>query len=175
LKRGYYVVLAGAVLFVIGIVLTAVWTLPIAQQVQKDTTLVQQISLKAGKSISAEFNVTDSERALSVVISAKSFKPMTATLIGHGGEKVVSKEFNETLADSVTVSKVGTYRLMLTNDGQTDTTADIVFGHIPGLSTGKNVNLDAFKGIIAGAGTIIAGIMVMIGGAILMVIDRRKK
>lgn len=175
MKRGYYVVIGGAALFVIGIALTMVWSLPIAQQLQKDTTILQQIALTTGRSASAEFKVTDPGKALSVVISAKSFTPMKAILASPNGEKVLSKEFNETLAESVTASKAGSYRLTVTNNGHTDTTADIVLGHIPGMSSGKNANLDTFKGVIAGVGTIIAGMMVMIGGVVLMVLDRRRR
>jgi hypothetical protein len=175
LKRGYYVLIGGAALFAIGIALTVVWALPVAQQLQKDTTILQQVSLAAAKSASAEFQVADPERMLSVVVSARNSAPMTAVLVGPDGSEVLRKEFSETLAEGTVPTQAGSYRLTVTNNGSTDTTVDVVLGYIPGVGQDNNVNVEMFRGVIIGAGMIIAGIMVMIGGVIVVVLDRRKK
>lgn len=174
MKRGYYVLIVGAALFAIGIALTIVWALPVAEQLQKDTTILQQVSLAAGKSASAEFKVSDLTRPLSVVVSAKNPVPMTAVLVGPDGSEVLRKEFNETLAEGAAPAQAGSHRLTVTNNGGTDTTADIVLGYIPGVGQ-DNASIGVFKGIVAGVGIVVAGVLVMIAGVVVLVIDGRKK
>jgi hypothetical protein len=173
LKRGYYVLIGGAALFAVGIALTVVWALPVAEQLQKDTTILQQVSLAAGRSASAEFQVSDPARPLSVVISAKNPVPMTAVLVGPDGSEVLKKEFNETLAEGAAPVQAGGHRLTVTNNGGTDTAVDIVLGYIPGVGQ-DSANIDVFKGVIAGVGMVVAGVLVMIAGVVVLIIDGRK-
>ena len=135
---------------------------------------MQEVSLAAGRSASAEFNVADPERTLSVVVSARNSVPMTAVLAGPDGSEVLSKEFSETLAEGTVPAQAGSHRLTVTNNGGTDTSIDIVLGYIPGVGQ-DNVNTEMFSGVIAGVGTVIAGIMAMIAGVVVVVLDRRKK
>jgi len=41
LKRGHYVLIGGAALFVAGIIIAIIWALPIARQIQTDTAILQ--------------------------------------------------------------------------------------------------------------------------------------
>jgi hypothetical protein len=42
------------------------------------------------------------------------------------------------------------------------------------VEANNQVNIDAFAGILVGAGIPIAGVLVMIAGVIILIIDRRK-
>ncbi|HVX02226.1 MAG TPA: hypothetical protein VHA09_03655, partial [Nitrososphaera sp.] len=126
MKRGYYVLIGGAALFAIGIAMTLASAVPIATQLQKDTTILHDVSLAAGKSTSAEFTVADLQRPLSVIVSAKSSTPMTAVIAGPDGSEILRKGFNQTLADGATPKQPGNYRLTVANNGGADTSVDIV-------------------------------------------------
>jgi hypothetical protein len=49
----------------------------------------------------------------------------------------------------------------------------VVFGQIPGVGEQDN-DTGLYSGVLAGAATIIAGIMVLIGGVAVVVVERRK-
>ena len=70
MKRGHYVVIGGAALFVIGIAVVVAWALPIAGQIQKETAFLQREQLHAGESESLSLEVTDTSKPLSVFASS---------------------------------------------------------------------------------------------------------
>jgi hypothetical protein len=163
------------VLFVVGIVLTTLSAIPIAQQLQRDTTILREVSLATNKSASAQFKVIDSEKTLSSIVSARNPVSMTAVLIGPDGSMVYTRQFNETLTEgTMPTGGPGKYTLTVTNNGSRDTSVDIVLGYVPGIGQ-SNINVGIFGGVVAGAGITIAGIMAMIGGVIILVLDRRGK
>jgi hypothetical protein len=174
MERGYGVIIAGAAIFVLGIVLTTVWALPLAEQLQSDTRILQQLTILAGNSVNIEFEVADAGRPLSVIVTPSGSIPMRAVITGPDGAEVLNSEFSETFANSADPATAGTYTLTVSNEGTEDATADIVFGHIPGVGE-DTVNADTYGGVITGIGIIIAGVMVMVGGVVVWVSDRRRK
>lgn len=174
MKRGYYILIAGAVIFALGIALTLVWALPIAEQLQRDTRILQGFPLVTGQSTNIQFEVTDPAKPLSIVISAGNPIAMSAVLVDPDGREIMNREFHETFAEGARPSATGTYKLTITNESSTDTTVDVVFGHIPGVGE-DTVDSGAFSGVITGASIIIVGVMAMIGGMVVTVLDRHKK
>ena len=175
MKRGHYVVIAGAALFVIGIAVTMALALPIAEQIQKETVLLQGEEVGAGQSESLSLEVTDTSRPLSVIVaSSNPAVQLHVILEAPGGQPAINSTFAENTVLSADPSVAGTYRLTVTNTGQSETSVDVVFGRLPGVEENNQVAFETFGGVFAGAGVIIAGIIVMIAGVIIIVIDRRR-
>ncbi len=175
LKRGHYFLMGGAAVFIIGIVLTVVYALPIAKQIQKETSILPSTAIDAGKSATVSLYVANTTRPLSVVVS--SDKPdvrLNAVLIDPAGNAGLNSTFTENLATGAEPTVAGYYNLTVTNIDDSPTSVNVVLGHIPGVGR-ENVNTDIFSGVIAGVGVIIAGIMVMIVGVVIVVVDRRKR
>src|SRR5215475_2513348 len=68
IKRGYIVLMAGGVLFVIGIAISIVWAGQFASVFLQDNTLVSKVLVQPGKSVESTKDVTDASRPLSVGI-----------------------------------------------------------------------------------------------------------
>jgi hypothetical protein len=176
LKRGYYVLIAGAALFVAGIIVTIAWAVPLAAQFERETTFLQGTPLEAGQSKELTLEVTDISRPLSVLVN--SLDPdaqLQAVLVTPEGSTAIDSIFTENTVLSADPAVQGTYRMTVANVGQSPTSVDVIFGRLPGVEANNQVNIDAFGGILAGAGITIAGVLVMIAGVIILIIDRRKR
>ena len=173
LKRGYYVLVGGAVVFAIGIALTWIWALPLAQQLDKDTSITQGTKLASNESQTMSLDVQDPSKKLSIVINANNDAKLTAVLTDPAGTKYIDTPFVKAVTLSANPTVPGVYRLEITNIGSEPTEIDAIFGHLPGTGSDR-VNAEMFSGIIAGIGIIIAGIIVMIVGIVIVVVDRKK-
>ena len=175
MKRGYYVLIGGAALFVIGIVVVAAWALPVAEQLQRDSAILQGEQVNPGESESLSLEVTDTSRPLSVVVnSANKAAQLQAILETPDGQPAINSTFSENTVLSADPAIAGTYRLTITNVGQAGTSVDVVFGYLPGVEENNQVSFEAFSGALAGFGIIMAGIVVMIAGGVILIVDRRK-
>lgn len=173
MKRGYYVIIGGAAVFAAGIALAVVWALPLASQIQQETSLVQGASLEPGQSQTVSLRVRDAARSLSIVVSASNDEPLNAVLIDPEGVPGINSTFTGANALSAEPTVPGTYRLVVTNQGDGPTQVDVVFGHIPGVGAG--VDGGAFAGIIAGSAMAVAGVIAMIAGAVIVAVAGRRK
>ena len=173
MKRGHYVLIAGGVIFVAGLVLTLVWAFPLATEIQKGTTILQGRQIGAGQSVIATLGVADTSKALSIVISAGTEIQMNAIVLDPDGDQIFGTTFTEAMAEAVEPTVPGVYELEITNQSSSEATVDAVFGHIPGVGE-RDIDTDIFSGVLVGASIIIAGIMVLIGGVVVVVVDRRK-
>ena len=176
MKRGHYVIIAGAALFVIGIVITAAWALPIAEQIRKETVLLQGKEIGAGQSESLSLQVADTSRPLSVIVaSSNTAVQLQVILEAPGGQPAINSTFAENTVLSADPTIEGAYTLTIINTGQSETSVDVVFGRLPGVEENNQVALETFGGVIAGVGVIIAGVIVMVAGVIIIVIDSRRR
>ena len=172
MKRGYFILIGGAAIFVVGIVLTIAWALPIATKIQQETSIVQGGNLPAGQSQTVSLQVEDVAKALSIVVSANNDEPLNAVLMDPNGVPGVNATFTGANAMSAEPTVAGTYRVIITNQGDSPTQIDVVFGHIPGV--GADVDGSMFIGVVAGSAMVVAGLIVMIVGVVIVVIDRRR-
>jgi hypothetical protein len=176
LKRGHYVIIGGAALFVIGIAVIVAWALPIAGQIQKETAFLQGSALGAGQSEQLSLEVTDTSRPLSVfAASTDTSVPIAIVVASPDGETLLDFNFTENTVMSAQPTVPGTYSLSITNQGQSETAVDVVFGRLPGVEQDNQVAFETFGGVLAGLGIIIAGIIVMIAGVAIVLVDRRKR
>ena len=175
MKRGYYVLIGGAALLVAGIAITIVLALPIAEQFQREATALQGATLGAGQSRNLSLDVTDTSKPISIIVNSKEQGiTLEAILISPDGKTAINSTFTENTVLGANPTVPGTYKLTVSNKGQTPTSIDIVFGRLPGVEQNNKVDLGTFGGVLAGAVVIIAGIIVMIAGAAILIIDRRR-
>ena len=177
MKRGYYFIIGGAALFVAGIAIVTIWAVPLAQQIGRETAILQGVELGAGMSETVTLDVTDTSRPLSVIVNSNNPEAELAIeLVTPEGDTAIESTFRENTVMSADPAVAGEYRLTVTNnDGQSATSIDLVFGRVPGIEPNNQVDVDIYGGAIAGIGMAVAGVPVMIAGIILLVIDSRKK
>jgi hypothetical protein len=176
LKRGHYVIIGGAVLFAIGIAVLVVWALPIAEQIQKDTAFMQREQLNPGESESLSLEVMDTSKPLSVFVSSTDTTvPLAIEVTSPEGEVLLDSNFTENTVMSADPTVAGSYVLRVTNEGQSATSIDAIFGRFPGIDENNQIVFETFGGVFAGMGIIIAGIIVMIAGVAIVIVDRRRR
>ena len=69
----------------------------------------------------------------------------------------------------------GEYTLTITNLGSSQVRVGGIFGYLPIIGNNNQVNLQPLSGIIAGVILFIIGIITLIVGAIITILDRRRK
>lgn len=173
MKRGHAVLIAGGVIFIAGLVLTVVWALPLATEIQKGTTILQGRAMGAGEEVSVTLGVADTSKPLSIVISAGSEVEMNARVLDPDGDQIFGTTFTEAMAEAADPTVPGIYELVITNQSDSETTVDVVFGAIPGVGE-QDIDTQIFSGVLAGLAIIIAGIMVLVGGTVVVIADRRR-
>jgi hypothetical protein len=172
-KRGYYVIIGGAAVFVAGISLVVAWALPFASRIQEEASLLRDASLEPGQSQTVSLQVVDAAKSLSIVVSASNDEQVNAVLIDPAGVQGINSTFTGTNAMSAEPTVPGTYRLVVTNQGDRPTKVDVVFGHIPGIGTGVDEGM--FAGVIAGSAMAVAGVIAMVAGAVIVAVQGRRK
>ncbi|NWG37989.1 hypothetical protein [Nitrososphaera sp.] len=173
MKRGHYVLIAGGVIFIAGLVLTVVWALPLATEIQKRTTILQGRALGAGQDVTVTLGVADTSKPLTIVISGGSGIEMNARVLDPDGDQIFGTTFTEAMSQATDPTVPGMYQLVITNQSGSDTTVDVLFGAIPGVGE-QDIDTQIFSGVLAGLAIIIAGIMVLIGGTVVVIADRRR-
>lgn len=173
MKRGHAVLIAGGVIFIAGLVLTVVWALPLATEIQKGTTILQGRAMGAGEEVSVTLGVADTSKPLSIVITGGSDIEMNARVLDPDGDQIFGTTFTEAMAEATDPTVPGIYELVITNQSDSETAIDVVFGAIPGVGE-QDIDTQIFSGVLAGLAIIIAGIMVLIGGVVVVVADRRR-
>jgi hypothetical protein len=176
LKRGHYIIIGGAVLFAIGIAVVVVWALPIAEQIQKETAFMQREQLNPGESESLSLEVTDTSKPLSVFVSSTDTTvPLAIGVTSPEGEILLDSDFTENTVMSAEPTVAGSYALRITNEGQSATSIDAIFGRLPAIGENNQVAFETFGGVLAGIGIVIAGVIVMIAGVAIVIVDRRRR
>jgi hypothetical protein len=82
---------------------------------------------------------------------------------------------NEDLFTTFKPDVQGQYTLIITNLGPLPVKVGGIFGYIPIIGNDNQLNLEPLNGIIAGVILFIIGIITLIVGAIIAVLDRRRR
>lgn len=186
MKRGHVILIAGAALLVAGISITAVSGASFAKMFMSDNTFVER-SLNPGESVEVTRNVEALDRPLSVAIGIDARQQpqstdirLQQTITDPSGRVVSTNEFDQSFATTVTPEELGVYKLSITNIGAEPVALGGAFGHLPFLKADGQPDVDALLSsggigaIIAGGGLAIAGIITLIAGGIITVMDSRR-
>ena len=205
LQRGYIILIAGAVFVVAGIALTAVYAISLAGLVLSENVILSDVSINSSASVNRTLQITNTERPISIALHIESEKndgggtqtqQQQASNIENLQEKVrnpsgiiINKnQFNSGsgndddnnnndggLFTTFRPDVVGEYTLTITNLGSSPVKVGGIFGYLPIIGNNNQVNLQSLGGIIAGVILFIIGIITLIVGAIIIILDRRRK
>lgn len=187
MKRGHIILIAGAALLIAGVAVSAVWGMSFAGMFLNENTIVARTTLDAGKSVSAETDVTQVDRPISLAVgidrqgqpAAPADVRLKETVTDPAGNVVSSNEFADSFFTSFNPKTTGTHMVTITNQGTKPVTISGTFGHVPFMGTGGKPDVGAMTGaqglgmIILGGGLAAAGVLTLIAGGIITAIDSR--
>ena len=179
LKRGYIILIAGGVLLVAGVVISALWAGSFAGQFVEESTIIGQTLVRPSESINATLQVNDISRPISLALH---FEPESATNVtlretvrDPSGRVVNTNEFLKDFFTTFKVNTVGKFTLTVSNQGSIPVNVDGIFGYLPFVGQNNQVNLSPLNGIIIGVILFIVGIITIIVGIVITIIDRRRE
>ncbi|MDQ3909230.1 MAG: hypothetical protein M3232_02340 [Thermoproteota archaeon] len=204
MKRGYIILISGAVLLVAGIIISAVWAVQFAGSFLRDNTIVAQTSVDAGKSVDTRINVDQIDRPVSLAIgidqTQTQLQPPTPSsaqtpattpssdlrlkeeVTDPNGRVVSSNEFSNSFFTSFKPEVTGVHTVTISNLGARTVSVNGAFGYMPFIGPDSKPNFDNMIGggwgglgmIIAGGALAGVGVVTLIIGAIITVVDSRR-
>ena len=186
MKRGPAILIGGAVLLVAGIAIAAVWGVSFASSFIANNTIVGRTTIEPGHSISAKTDVTqlDKQLALTVGIDRNgqnypSGAMLNETVTNPNGKILSSNEFANAYLTSIKPDIAGTYTVTITNVGTSPVNVGGTFGYMPMIGSNGKPDINAMMSgqglgmVIAGGIMAAAGVVTLIVGGIITVVDSR--
>ena len=191
LERGYIILIAGALLFAIGIALVVAYGTDMATILLDETTILDNIELEPEEPVNQTLDIESTDRPVSVVLHVGSGvnddssnqdptdRPVVEQIvISPDGEVINKNQISENTQSDLLATFMpeseGTYTLTLTNLGTERVTVFGFFGFLPILEEGGAINFEPVMGVAAGAVIIIIGVIILIAGTIVTLLDRRR-
>ncbi len=195
IKRGHVILIAGAILFIAGIAIAAVWGVSFAGRFLSDNTIVGKTMINPGQSVSSNTEVTQIDRPITLTIGVSrsdgtvqggqqqqslSSVRLTETITDPNGVVLSRSEFGNSFVTTVRPHTTGLHTVTITNLGTKPVTVGGTFGYFPIISSngGKpDVNTvvgaggQEFGMIIAGGSMATVGVITLIIGGIVTVVD----
>jgi UPF0716 family protein affecting phage T7 exclusion len=197
IQRGYIVLIVGALLFVAGIIIAAVWAIPFASTFLQENTLINQVSIEPGRSVEATTQVTDVSRPITVAIhierpgergaaqgdgqqqqeqqqlqqqvpQEQGVARLIETVQDPSGTVVSSNEFSANLFTTFQPQNTGNHILNITNAGARAVTIDATFGYMPFITAASPPTLE--EGTQPLPGVDLSSLSVVIVGGVLTTI-----
>ncbi len=184
MQRGHTILIAGAVLLVAGIAITAVWGTSLASSFLAENTIMQTTSIQPGQSVDAQIAVNALDRPLSLALGVERQDSsgdirLRETVTDPSGETVSTSEFDESFFTTIKPEATGTYAVTVTNIGTQTATVSGSFGYMPFVSANGQPNFDDTMSdglgiLILGGSLAAAGVVTLIVGGIITVADGRR-
>jgi uncharacterized membrane protein len=188
IQRGYIILIIGGVLFIAGIIIAAVWAIPLASTFLQENTLINQVSIDPGRSVQATTQVTDVSRPITVAIHIarpEGVVRLIETVKDSSGTVVSNNEFSANLFTTFQPQTTGNHVLNITNAGAAPVTIDAMFGYMPFITAASppsgaggqplpGVDLSSLSVIIVGGVLTTIGFFTIIAGIVIVVVDSRK-
>ena len=197
MKRGHIILISGAVLFVAGIIISAVWAIPFAGSFLRDTTMVAKTSIDPGKSLDTRIEVHQLDRPISLAIgidrtgeqpqtqvppSAPSFDIRLKEVVTDPNGRVISNnEFGDSFFTSFKPDVVGVYIITVSNLGTKPVSVSGAFGYMSFVGQDGKPDINSMMGaaglgmIITGGALAAVGVVILIVGAIITIVDSRNR
>jgi hypothetical protein len=196
MKRGHIILISGAVIFIAGIVIAAIWGISFAGAFVRDNTIVGKTTINAGQSVSAKTEVNQLDnRPISLTVGIdktgqqqQQTPPLSdvrlkETITDPNGAVVSSNEFGESFVTSFKPQLTGGYTVTVTNLGIRPVSIAGTFGYIPFIDYNGRPDINTMLGggmgrglgmIIVGGVMALAGVIILIVGGIVTVVDSRE-
>ncbi len=181
MQRSIFVLAAGGALLAIGFGLFMATAASIGQKVQEGSTPLALLTIGPQQEDSVDWTIGDTSQPLYIILSNTddlnslfpTHVPIDAEIEGPDGNVVLSVKDALDKILKLDPAMTGKYLLRLTNTGNDDTQIMVTLTYAPIPTTVKET-FDQAGPAIAGIFVIMIGIPMIIAGAILFVVDRKK-
>jgi hypothetical protein len=181
MQRGYLILIVGGALLASGIVISVIWAGPLGGRIIYQNTILNGVSIYPSGTASANTQVNDVSRPLSLVISIEpnhntdQVNPTLRETVRNPNAEVIStNEFTKPFLTTIKPDVMGKYTLAIDNLGGRLVSVGILFGNLPFVSQNNQLNLTLFGGLVAGGILAVAGIIALIVGPVVLIVDRRR-
>ena len=184
MQRGYVILIAGAVLLISGIVISAVWVGYFAGTIIHENAILSGVSIKPASSVNVSTQVIDTSRPLTLAINIERNNSTTGgqipinilreTVRNPNGVIITSNEFTKQFIMTFKPAITGKYMVTIYNLGNSNVSVDVSAGNLPFINANNMVNFNSLSGVIVGPILTIAGIIVLIAGVIVLALDRSR-
>jgi hypothetical protein len=181
MQRGYLILIAGGVLLASGIVISLIWAGSLGSRIINQNTILNGVSIYPSGSANAITQVTDLSRPLSLVISIGSnhntgqANPiLRETVRNPNGEIISTNDFAKQFVTIIKPDAIGKYTLTITNLGGNLVSIGILFGNLPFVGQNNQLNVNFFAGLVTGGVLTIVGIIALIAGLVVIIVDRSR-
>ena len=197
MKRGYIILISGAVLLVAGIIISAVWAIPFAGSFLRDTTMVAKTSIDPGKSLDTRIEVHQLDRPISLAIGIDRTGEQPQTQVppsppssdirlkevvtDPNGRVISSNEFGDSFFTSFKPDVAGVYIITVSNLGTKPVSVSGAFGYMSFVGQDGKPDINSMMGagglgmIITGGALAAVGVVILIVGAIITIVDNRNR
>ena len=183
MQRGYVILIAGAVLLISGIVISAVWAGYFAGTFLHENAILS-VSIKPAGSVNVSTQVIDTSRPITLAINVERNNSTTGgqipinilreTVRNPYGIILTSNEFTKQSFMTFKPAITGRYTVTIYNLGNSNVSIDVLAGNLPFISANNKVNFNSLGGVIVGITLTIAGIIVLIAGVIVLILDKKR-
>jgi hypothetical protein len=177
MKRGYIVLLAGTGSFIIGILIFLIFaelrgaTDPLLMEdiveVNKTVGPYESVQISGhGANTRSNFSLIVSSEPSDVILGAQIRDPK--------GKTISINEFRNQFFGSFKPESAGDYVTIISNKGAKPATVEAMLSQIPLFSENDENQQSLLYGILVGMILAIIGILLLVGGGVILIIDKRK-
>ncbi len=171
MQRGYKLLICGASIFVVGIILIWITFSILNQQSFSINSSINTIP--PNKSILKTIEVnTDTELGISLNYQPSDILLNIQVIQQSNLSKILDLNFTSKLFTTLISSKDDVDRVLITNLGNKTVSTNTVMGNIEFFDANGQPKLSSSTMAIAGPSLLFIGVLVLIGGGILLLIDR---
>jgi|SRR5215217_5195774 len=195
LQRGYIILVIGAALLIAGIVISVLWAGSFANSFLRQGMILNDVVLAPSASGRNTIRVTDIAHPIALQVhfesqhsnsnSSQNEQASNAAAAGrHVSLNEVVKDPAAKILSNTTFSRQfftilkptaqGTYTLIISNLGSDTVKVGALFGPATFLNENNQINFNIFSGVVAGLSAAAVGILALIAGIIVLILDRRK-
>jgi len=175
LKRSYIVLLVGIGTLIAGSLVLGVNASTLATDFLTNNLVIKQATIAPDGQYTTEM-VSQIGGSVSVLMRGQPFEASVQGSISDSDGTVVWKDqFNGDYISNFDATQGEQYTIQLKNTGSEEVTVDAIVGNVPFMGIGNDAKTGNVGGTLAGLGTGIIGIIILIVGGVLFFADRRSK
>jgi hypothetical protein len=177
MRRGYITLLVGTGSFIAGILIFLIfaeWRAATDLPLEEDTVPVNR-TIGPSQSLLISGHGTNVHSDFSLIISSEPPDVMLGAQIKDPKGKTISTNvFRDQFFGSFKPESVGDYATIITNKGDKPATVEAILSQIPMITENDENKLNLLKGILVGIILVILGMCLLLGGGVILIIDKRK-
>jgi len=184
MKRGHIILIAGSIILImgIGISVTSVIGPFLYESIKVINSTVkpgQSINISRQVAVNAEATTAQLSLALSIATKQQQQQSNDNVLLREQikdphGRIVTNDEFKNQFFITTQPQSSGNYTVTITNLGNQLVTVDALFGQVPFVNEKNQIQLGSVITILGGGIAIVFGIIVLISGGVILVMDSRR-